>query len=175
MPRVPRIHPPEVWDAARDAYMAGETAQSVCDRLGLNIRAFRARARRCGWRRRDLVDAQWSEQDQDWWLLADISLDNDSDLPWPVEAGVGFAGATDARTLAWRRARREIDRGQAMEAWRWLRIVERLDRRVTTESYGVDDALRAQAALEGQDPADVTPEAAGPIHLIHPPVRSAAG
>lgn len=43
----------QYWDQARDAYLAGETADAVCRRFNLGLSAFRKRARAHGWRRQD--------------------------------------------------------------------------------------------------------------------------
>ncbi len=53
---LPRIRSEAVWNRARDACLAGETAAGVCVRFGLGLSTFRARARRCGWRRADQLD-----------------------------------------------------------------------------------------------------------------------
>ncbi|WP_024354547.1 hypothetical protein [Brevundimonas naejangsanensis] len=41
-----RVHPDEVWAAARRDYLAGDTAEAVCDRYGLKLGTLRSRAAR---------------------------------------------------------------------------------------------------------------------------------
>ncbi|QLQ12594.1 MAG: hypothetical protein HZY74_03900 [Brevundimonas sp.] len=45
--------PPEVWEAARNDYLAGHSAADVCRRYGLRLGTFRHRAAADGWRRAD--------------------------------------------------------------------------------------------------------------------------
>lgn len=51
-----RIRPADVWVQARDDYLSGLSAETVCRRHDLGLSAFRRRARRYGWRRSDQVD-----------------------------------------------------------------------------------------------------------------------
>ena len=51
-------HGPEVWALARAAYLAGESAASLSERLGLGVPAIRQRIRREGWTKRSLVPAR---------------------------------------------------------------------------------------------------------------------
>lgn len=46
------------WDAARDAYLAGQSAPAVCERFHLNESTFRDRSRREKWRRADQPDPE---------------------------------------------------------------------------------------------------------------------
>lgn len=48
-----RIRPVETWLAARNDYLSGLTAETVCHRYDLSLAAFRKRAQRHGWRRVD--------------------------------------------------------------------------------------------------------------------------
>lgn len=96
-----RIRSPEVWDRARADYLAGAAAEEVCRRHDLGLSAFRARARRDGWRRVDQPDPQAVEDDLD--------LHGDVDPP-------------ELADLAWRRMARAIDQGRATEALRWQRL-----------------------------------------------------
>lgn len=47
--RTRRNFPAETWAVVRDAYLGGETAESISRRLGLSVNTIRKRARRCGW------------------------------------------------------------------------------------------------------------------------------
>jgi len=56
--RAYRYHGPEVWAVARAAYLAGESAASLSERLGLGVPAIGQRITREGWTKRSLVPAQ---------------------------------------------------------------------------------------------------------------------
>lgn len=47
--RTRRNFPAETWAVVRDAYLGGETAESISRRLGLSVNTIRKRATRCGW------------------------------------------------------------------------------------------------------------------------------
>lgn len=47
--RTRRNLPAETWAVVRDAYLGGETAESIGRRLGLSVNTIRKRASRCGW------------------------------------------------------------------------------------------------------------------------------
>lgn len=47
--RTRRNFPAETWAVVRDAYLGGETAESISRRLGLSENTIRKRASRCGW------------------------------------------------------------------------------------------------------------------------------
>ncbi len=47
--RTRRNLPAETWAVVRDAYLGGETADSIGRRLGLSVNTIRKRASRCGW------------------------------------------------------------------------------------------------------------------------------
>ncbi|MBD3838200.1 hypothetical protein, partial [Brevundimonas sp.] len=51
------------WARAREDYLAGDAAETVCDRHGLALSTFRARARSQGWRRIDQPDPEPVELD----------------------------------------------------------------------------------------------------------------
>src|SRR5690606_14888483 len=51
-----RVRSEAVWAAARRDYLAGDTAEAVCDRYGLKLGTLRSRAAREGWRRCDAGD-----------------------------------------------------------------------------------------------------------------------
>jgi len=51
-------HGPEVWALARAAYLAGESAASLSERLGLGVPAIRQRITREGWTKRSLTAAR---------------------------------------------------------------------------------------------------------------------
>ncbi|WP_292065097.1 hypothetical protein [Brevundimonas sp. UBA7664] len=47
--RTRRNFPAETWAVVRDAYLGGETAESIQKRLGISVNSIRKRAGRCGW------------------------------------------------------------------------------------------------------------------------------
>lgn len=108
-----RIRSSETWDAARDAYLAGATAEEVCRRHDLGLSAFRARARRHGWRRADQPDPEPEDDDLDDYAGADLG---------------------ELVDLAWRRVARALDLGTSAEASRWLRIHAALHARAQAEA-----------------------------------------
>lgn len=97
-----RIRSADIWARARDDYLAGVTAEEVCDRYDLGLSALRARARRDHWRRTDAP-------------VPEPSLD---DLPG-IEAALGPSELAD---LCMGRVVRAIDRNRAAEALRWMRV-----------------------------------------------------
>ena len=104
-----RMRSTETWDAARQAYQEGGGAQDICDRYDLTLSAFRARARREGWRRADMADP-------------DPALEDD------LEDGSPRPCFEDMAETAWRRAARAIRQGRAGESQRWLAVHDRLTR-----------------------------------------------
>jgi hypothetical protein len=103
-----RIRSDAVWAEAREAFLAGETAQAVCDRYDLNLHTFKTRAAREGWRRSDQPDPE----------------PFDPETEPPVEDGDLEALAGQALI----RARRAVGAGQSAEAARWLRVHAQLTR-----------------------------------------------
>lgn len=146
---LPRIRSEAVWNRARDAYLAGATAADVCARFGLGLSTFRARARRCGWRRADQPDPFVDDPDEQ---LCYLPLDDEGDAPHPVQAGVRNSGAADLRVSSWRRARRAIDAGDVLEARRWLRLMAELSELARYEAHDVERLLQQQAPDD--DPPD---------------------
>jgi len=126
-----RVHPDAVWAAARRDYLAGDTAEAVCDRYGLKLGTLRSRAAREGWRRCDAEDSSsWPD-------------------PWPDDDDPVEDAAADAPDLAamaaqaLMRLNRAVRRGRAAEAASWLRTWRAL----------TDPALLAAAEPESPPPA----------------------
>ena len=122
-----RMRSPETWDAARQAYQAGGGAQDICDRYGLTLSAFRARARREGWRRADMPDPDPALEDE----LEDGSprpcFDDMAEMAWRRAArAVGDLGDT-RRIRAIGQAARQIHR-EAVESTRELHQLHQLHR-----------------------------------------------
>lgn len=122
-----RVHPDAVWAAARRDYLAGDTAEAVCDRHGLKLGTLRSRAAREGWRRCDAGDPD----------------------PWPDDDDPVEDAAADAPDLAamaaqaLMRLNRAVRRGRAAEAASWLRTWRAL----------TDPALLAATEPESPPPA----------------------
>lgn len=106
------------WMRAREDYLAGATAETVCLRHGLAIGTLRARAAREGWRRCDQDEPAAPPQDDS--HLSGLGLSEDVD---PGE---------DDYTVLSRRAlvnvARAMGQGRAGEAGSWMRLHERLSR-----------------------------------------------
>ncbi|GLK49671.1 hypothetical protein GCM10017620_26440 [Brevundimonas intermedia] len=101
MTRLYRTRPAETWAKARDDYLAGSSAETVCRRYDLGLASFRLRARRYGWRRCDQVPPPPGE--------ADLTLYSDIDLEAQIKtAGLRFIEA--------------LEGGKAVEARRWRRL-----------------------------------------------------
>lgn len=92
----------ETWALARDDYLSGMTAEQVCLRHDLGLRAFWNHAANEGWRRRDQPDP--APDDMEGLLVFD---DFES---------------SDLEDLARLRMIAAMSRGQAAEANRWRRV-----------------------------------------------------
>lgn len=94
------------WARAREDYLAGDAAETVCDRHGLALSTFRARARSQGWRRIDQPDPEPVELD----------AEEEADL-------LDYARMARHALV---RLNRAVLRGRAAEAARWMRLHTRL-------------------------------------------------
>jgi len=99
-----RVRSDAVWAAARRDYLAGDTAEAVCDRYQLKSGTLRARAAREGWRRSDMEDVWPAPQDED---------------DGPRDAAPPDLAQMAAQALM--RLDRAVRRGRAAEAASWLR------------------------------------------------------
>lgn len=77
--RTRRNLPAETWAVVRDAYLGGETAESISRRLNLSINTIRKRATRCGWTHRAHARA--------------IQRSGDEDTPPPIDPKEARDGA----------------------------------------------------------------------------------
>ncbi|MFN7110957.1 MAG: hypothetical protein ACK4M2_04910 [Brevundimonas sp.] len=91
------------WAAARDDYLAGDTAETVSARYGMAISTFRQRARDKGWRRMDQVDPPYDP------------LDLNAAADGPADYG-------RMADMALMRLNRAVEAGRAIEAARWMRL-----------------------------------------------------
>ena len=132
-----RVRSARTWAAARRDYLAGDTAEAVCDRYGLKLGTLRSRAARQGWRRCDAGDP-------DPWPPNLLNDDDD-----PVEDAA--ADAPDLAAMAAQALMRlnwAVRRGRAAEAASWLRTWRALS---SVES--ADPALLAAAEPQSPPPA----------------------
>lgn len=105
MTDVYRIRSVQIWAQARDDYLSGLSAETVCRRHDLGLSAFRRRARQYGWRRSDQVPPPPGELDLS--IYADVGLDDQIDT-----ARLRFVQA--------------LEQGKATEARRWRRLWQEL-------------------------------------------------
>lgn len=126
-----RIRPADVWVQARDEYLSGLSAETVCRRHDLGLSAFRRRARKYGWRRSDQVE------------------------PPPGEMNLAlYDDLTPEEQIRTARLRflQALEVGRATEARRWRRLwVELCDAR---------NALNAEF-MAGLTPEEIAAELAG--------------
>lgn len=89
-----------LWDAARDAYLAGATVASLRDDFGIPSSTFYKRAGREGWldRPRAVPEAE------------------------PLDLDAPVADAEAMLDVAWRRLSHALEQGRSADALRWLRI-----------------------------------------------------
>ncbi len=93
-----------LWDAVRDAYLAGATVASLREDFGIPSSTFYKRAGREGWLSRPRVAPEAQ----------------------PLDLDAPVADPSVMRDLAWRRLTRALDQGRSVDALRWLRIHEGL-------------------------------------------------
>jgi hypothetical protein len=139
-----RVRSEDVWQAARAEYAAGFSAEAVCAQFDLGLSAFRQRARREGWRRRDAED------------------EVPAPLAFPSEPDAAPA-TPELVDLAWRSAAQAIRRGRAYEARAWMRLWNELKAVARNERTAVRLA-EMQAAREAE--AGAAEE--GGLHSLHP-------
>jgi len=143
-----RVRSPETWAQARDAYLAGEAAESVCDRFGLGLSALRRRARLEGWRRSDQPDPEPADAQPADPLAAMV------DLPL-AELGGLKVDLADTIELTLQRLSLAVLRGRSAEAVRYGRLLQTLQ------------AMTRTAAARGADPESERREV-HELHELHP-------
>lgn len=144
-----RIRSPETWAQARDDYLAGMDAETVCRRHDLGLSAFRRRARKYGWRRIDQDDP--APDDLDLSVYEDLQLE-------------------DQIRTAHLRFARALDQGRPIEAGRWRRLWSQL---CDYNNALKDDLFRGSsrdevAALLAAEADDETEDE---VRLLSAPVR----
>jgi len=121
---MPRIRlSPDIWEAIRDRYHNGESAEALSELFGISLSSFRVHAREGGWRRTDapdpIVDAPPTAEE-----LARDERPN-------------FAVMADT---AMRRAARAVREGRLAEARGWTRVGRSLAATARRERPGRDEA-----------------------------------
>ncbi|WP_395945779.1 hypothetical protein [Brevundimonas sp.] len=134
-----RVRTSDTWDQARDAYLEGEAAESVCRRFGLSLSAFRKRAKLGGWRREDQADPE--------------PVAPDAERPVPFH---DFALMAET---ARRRVALALLEGRAAEALRWLRLFDTLSARGEADAPATEEAPDATSAETTE---------VHEVHEIHP-------
>lgn len=155
-----RVRSQEIWDLARDDYLAGEPARIVCRRYDLGLSAFRIRARKGKWRRGDQDDPD----------LYDPALELEA-----VE-DIAFSDMADT---ARRRLQLALMDGEATEAQRWLRIFETLSSMASqtgdVHTLHSDFSPRPSDRTDAPAPRPSTTDTGsepGEAHRLHPVLSS---
>jgi len=115
----------ETWDKARDAYLAGQTAEAVCARFDLAPSTFHARARAQGWRQCDQPGPD-----------PDISPVLDPDDLRPADPEELLLMAETRMTLA-------AAAGDPVAAMRWMRFHSAVDAIRTRRAAAAEREVRA--------------------------------
>lgn len=133
-----RIRSDETWARARDAYLAGETAEEVAFRFDLTLGSLRHRARIENWRRADQHDPDHEHRLDDRW--GHIGDDE------------GYAALAERALFQLRRA---MAQGRGGAAASWMRVHDRLTARAELE-----EAREAKKATQAAEAARLVAERA---------------
>lgn len=129
-----RIRSDETWARARDAYLAGETAEEVAFRFDLGLSTLHARAREEGWRRSDQQDPEdysggyRSARGTSRLEPVNPRLDDGS---CHIGADEGYAALAERALTQLRRA---MAQGRGGSAASWMRVHDRLIARAEAEA-----------------------------------------
>ncbi|WP_395945456.1 hypothetical protein [Brevundimonas sp.] len=146
-----RIRSISVWAQARDDYLSGLTAETVCRRHDLGLSAFRRRARKYGWRRSDEILPPPGEVDRS--IYDDVTLDDQVET-----AQLRFVEALEV--------------GKATEARRWRRLwleLREASDALDAEMFPGMTPMQIQALLAAEAPEDDETEAEA-LWLAAPPL-----
>ena len=138
-----RIRSDETWARARDAYLAGETAEEVAFRFDLTLGSLRHRARIENWRRADQDDPDHEHRVDDRW--GHIGDDE---------------GYADLAERALSQLRRAMAQGRAGAAASWMRVHDRLTARAEVEAAREVKAAEAARRAAERAAAEVRAVAA---------------
>ena len=169
-----RIRSPETWAQARDDYLAGLDAESVCRRHDLGLSAFRRRARKYGWRRVDQTDPppRAPEWDLDLSIYDDVDID-DRIVMVDQRFVQALAHGRPVEAARWRRLHKQLCDD------RWRGDAELFPERSPAETLAAmaaerareDAADAAEMRLLSADPAETRPAPPAPT-APPPPARA---
>jgi hypothetical protein len=153
-----RIRSDETWARARDAYLAGETAEEVAFRFDLTLGSLRHRARVENWRRLDQEDPDGSgyrsERGSSLLEPGEGRLDDPRlDNRWGhIGDDEGYAALAERALFQLRRA---MAQGRGGAAASWIRVHDRLIARAELE-----EAREARKAAQAAEAARLVAERA---------------
>jgi hypothetical protein len=127
-PRARQIRMLIVWAQARHDYLAGDTAETVCERYDLALSTLRYRAAREGWRRIDRRETGLADHLPPDVAQATLARSTLSGADAGDEAADVDAADLAGQTL--KRVRRALANGRPGEAGSWMRLHEKLNRLV---------------------------------------------
>lgn len=138
-----------LWDAVRDAYLAGATVASLRDDFGIPSSTFYKRAGREGWlhRPRAVPEAE------------------------PLDLDAPVADPAAMLELAWRRLTHALDQGRSADAVRWLRIHDGLKALVDAAPTASHGAFAPPSASIVEKVETVFQDSTAPI--ARPPLNRA--
>ena len=144
-----RARSDDTWTQARNAYEAGEPAESVCQRFDLGLSNFNRRKAEEGWRRADRPDPG----------AIDLAFDDGCDLPEMDEA--------DFADFAFRQMTIEARRGRVQAALGWARLRDAALRQILAAGREADRLDAARSRRARRDGAERLEEAARVSRSIH--------
>ncbi|ADL02018.1 hypothetical protein [Brevundimonas subvibrioides] len=168
-----RKRSPETWTAARDAYLAGCTAEEVCARFDVGESAFHKRARAEGWRRVDQEDPAPEDipADEDLPDIDDEALAAFAFRRMSVEARRGRLN----RALAWGRLRDMALRQIADRARLEARIAHAASRQsidklseINATARAIVHSARVVGAIGDLDAGASSPRKVQKVQEVHP-------
>ncbi|KPF73764.1 hypothetical protein IP78_14630 [Brevundimonas sp. AAP58] len=143
-----RIRSDETWARARDAYLAGETAEEVAFRFDLSMGTLRERARKEGWRRADQDDPEWGYRSERGSSLHEPGAEERLDDRWGhISDDEGYASLAERALYQLRRA---MAQGRGGAAASWMRVHDRLMARAE-----IEEARKAKAEADARRDADM--------------------
>ena len=145
----PRYHSPAKWAAVRAAYLAGETAASVAQRMDVGVDALNRRAIKEGWTRK----AQREAYGEGPWPDERGPDEKRPDDRGPNETGPVEGGSAEAAPATWGRPGEAIDPRRIQPMMRHFEMRSTQDREMWYEARRAPrDAMRraSRLAVEGK-------------------------
>jgi len=171
-----RIRSDETWARARDAYMAGETAEEVAFRFDLTLGSLRHRARIENWRRADQDDPEWGYRSERGSSLLEPGEGRLDDRWGHIGDDEGYA---DLAERALSQLRRAMAQGRAGAAASWMRVHDRLTARAeldeARQKKAADAARRAAERAAAEVRAVAATQAQAADGLVRDVTRLALG